>query len=208
MTLGKFIVVEGLEGAGKSTAVGFIEAWLVKKNIPHIRVREPGATPLAEKIRSLVKSPDSDEKISPMTELLLMYAARAQLVSQVIQPALNEGSWVIGDRHELSTRAYQGGGRGIEQSKLESLYQICLNGFKPNLTFYLDIDPKIGFERILQRGKKDRIEQEDLAFFERVRKVYCEYAAKDPSIHLIHAERSAEKVAGDIQDFLNQWSQT
>jgi len=108
-TLGRFIVVEGLEGAGKTSAIHTIQQWLNEHQIPFISTREPGGTPLAEQIRTLVKQVQ-DEKVAPETELLLMYASRVQLVKTVIQPALQQGIWVVGDRHDLSSRAYQGGG--------------------------------------------------------------------------------------------------
>ena len=112
MALGKFIVIEGLEGAGKSTASELISDMLKEKGIEFIRTREPGGTPLAEQMRSIVKS-ESDERLTPEAELLLMYAARVQLVENVIKPALNKGVWVLGDRHDMSSLAYQGGGRQL-----------------------------------------------------------------------------------------------
>ena len=112
MSTGKFIVIEGMEGAGKSSAIAVIENILKKQGIDYVNTREPGGTPLAESLRDMVKSVDHQEKLTIETELLLMYASRSQLLANKILPALAEGKWVIGDRHDLSSRAYQGGGRG------------------------------------------------------------------------------------------------
>ncbi len=201
----KFIVIEGLEGAGKSTAIAIVKNWLQSKGMSDIiTTREPGGTPIAEKLRTLVKTVFEEEKLVSESELLLMYAARVQLVCNVIQPALSRGTWVIGDRHELSTRAYQGGGRGIAQSSLEMLYALCLKNFKPHLTLYLDISPSLGFERIQIRGHKDRIEQEDLSFFERVRAVYRSYVSEKDAIFEIDASQSMDKVHADIVTILEK----
>lgn len=203
---GKFIAIEGLEGAGKSTAIEIVKNWLHCHGVSDvITTREPGGTPIAEKLRQIVKNCSDNEIMSPFSELLLMYAARVQLVTNVIQPALAKGTWVIGDRHELSTRAYQGGGRGISQESLQALYQLCLQNFKPDLTLYLDIPPSVGFERIQIRAYKDRIEQEDLSFFERVRNVYLSYVNKENSIFLIDASQPVEKVHSEMTKVLEQY---
>lgn len=205
----KFIVIEGLEGAGKSTAVSVVKAWIEAHRSAKVLVtREPGGTPMAEKLRTLIKAPTEPEVepefIVSTTELLLMYAARVQLVENVIKPSLKQGVWVIGDRHELSTRAYQGGGRGINHKTLQTLSDICLDTFKPDITLYLDILPSVGFERIQVRGYKDRIEQEDLSFFERVRQGYLEAINEsmdkhaDKPICLIDASQKLEQVHADI----------
>lgn len=209
----KFIVVEGLEGAGKSTVIAFIKHWLVEKGIPDsqiITTREPGGTPIAEKLREIVKTCHENpvyqqEKLVSTTELLFMYAARTQLVYNVIKPALAKNIWVIGDRHELSTRAYQGGGRGIPQGSLKALHQLCLGDFKADLTLYLDILPSVGLERIKIRGFKDRIEQESLLFFERVREVYLSYVKNDKTIFLIDAGHSMEQVHESVGTILEKY---
>jgi dTMP kinase len=136
------------------------------------------------------------EPLLPSSELLLMVAARVQLVKNVIQPALARGTWVIGDRHELSTRAYQGGGRGISAASLEMLYTLCLQDFKPDITLYMDIPPALGFERIQCRGYKDRIEQESLSFFERVRTVYRSYVDEKTGLAIL--EKDAKNVGALI----------
>ena len=174
----KFIVIEGLEGAGKSTAISLCQDFLNKQKIDFINVREPGGTPLAESLRTLVKA-EHEEEIAFETELLIMYAARSQLMHNVINPALDKGQWVLADRHDLSSQAYQGGGRGISSNTLASLSSMVLKGLKPDLTIYLDIDPVIGHERAKGRGELDRIEQEAIEFFQRTRMRYVELANDD-----------------------------
>ncbi|MEF1299368.1 dTMP kinase, partial [Vibrio parahaemolyticus] len=201
-----FIVVEGLEGAGKSTAIKTVLDTLKQAGIENIvNTREPGGTPLAEKMRALVKEEHEGEELKDMTELLLLYAARVQLVENVIKPALANGQWVVGDRHDLSSQAYQGGGRQIDASLMKNLRDTTLGDFKPAFTLYMDIDPRIGLERARGRGELDRIEKMDISFFERTRERYLEIANADPSIVVINAEQSIEEVSRDIQDALNEW---
>ncbi len=192
-----FVVIEGLEGAGKSSAVTLVEDFLHRHGGQCIRTREPGGTPLAEAMRDLVKTP-TDEPLTPQAELLLMYAARVQLVENVIKPALAQGRWVVGDRHDLSSRAYQGGGRGIDAGLIGTIAQAVLGDFKPNLTLYLDIDPALGLDRARGRGELDRIEQEALAFFERTRARYLALAKACPNTHIIDAGQAMDKVHEDI----------
>ncbi|RUO73038.1 dTMP kinase [Idiomarina ramblicola] len=194
---GKFIVIEGLEGAGKSSAIASVVTHLQAKGIQAETVREPGGTPLAESLRDLVKK-KWDEKVSPTTELLLMYASRVQLVDNIIKPALAKNRWVIGDRHDLSSRAYQGGGRELGDELLEKVRKITLGRFTPDLTLLLDVDEKKGLERARERGELDRIEEEDLAFFQRTRQAYLNIAAKDPSIIVIDANQSMLDVHQEI----------
>ena len=148
---GKFIVVEGLEGAGKSSVIALVEQAVKSKGFTTVTTREPGGTPMAEAIRNCVKQ-NWQENVVEETELMLMYAARAQLLANVIKPAMDAGSWVIGDRHDLSSQAYQGGGREIAQTTLSALSDITLKGFKPDLTLYLDVEPAVGLERARGRG--------------------------------------------------------
>ncbi|HCG7749059.1 TPA: dTMP kinase [Vibrio parahaemolyticus] len=206
MMKANFIVVEGLEGAGKSTAIKTVLDTLKQAGIENIvNTREPGGTPLAEKMRALVKEEHEGEELKDMTELLLLYAARVQLVENVIKPALANGQWVVGDRHDLSSQAYQGGGRQIDASLMKNLRDTTLGDFKPAFTLYMDIDPRIGLERARGRGELDRIEKMDIGFFERTRERYLEIANADPSIVVINAEQSIEEVSRDIQDALNEW---
>lgn len=194
----KFIVIEGLEGAGKSTAVRHVEAWLRQQGITQIeKTREPGGTPLAERMRAIVKE-IHDEPLTIQAELLLMYAARVQLVETRIKPALRQGIWVIGDRHDLSSLAYQGGGRGIDEQLIRQIKQAVLGDFTPDLTLYLDIDPAIGLARARARGELDRIELEQQAFFERTRARYLALAERDPRIHVIDASQNEAQVAHAI----------
>ncbi|HFG1930072.1 TPA: dTMP kinase [Vibrio cholerae] len=202
----KFIVIEGLEGAGKSSAIQVVVETLQQNGIDRItRTREPGGTVLAEKLRALVKEEHPGEELQDITELLLVYAARVQLVENVIKPALAKGEWVVGDRHDMSSQAYQGGGRQIAQSTMQSLKQTALGDFKPDLTLYLDIDPKLGLERARGRGELDRIEKMDISFFERARERYLELAKSDDSVVMIDAAQSIEYVTADIRRALQDW---
>ncbi|MFV8450581.1 dTMP kinase [Vibrio campbellii] len=206
MMKANFIVVEGLEGAGKSTAIKTVLDTLKAAGIENIvNTREPGGTPLAEKMRALVKEEHEGEDLKDMTELLLLYAARVQLVENVIKPALANDQWVVGDRHDLSSQAYQGGGRQIDASLLKNLRDTTLGEFKPAFTLYMDIDPRVGLERARGRGELDRIEKMDISFFERTRERYLELANADDSIVIINAEQSIEDVAQDIKAALNKW---
>ena len=200
--MSKFIVIEGLEGAGKSTAIGHIMSVLNTHNINNVvSTREPGGTPLAEAMRALVKEAHADEELTIQSELLLMYAARSQLVERVIKPALAAGQWVVGDRHDLSSQAYQGGGRGLKDI-MAPIKNAVLGDFKPDLTLYLDIDPTLGLSRAQARGELDRIEQNALSFFQRAREVYLEAARNDNSVVKIDASQSIDKVAQDIENAL------
>ncbi len=208
MTVGKFIVIEGLEGAGKSTAIAHVCKVLNERQLISQTVREPGGTPLAEALRELVKQ-HWQERIAEQTELLLMYASRVQLVTNVIKPALASGHWVVGDRHDLSSRAYQGGGRELGDAMLQQLKQLVLGDFKPDLTLLLDIDPVLGLQRASQRGALDRIEQEHVSFFQRTRARYLELAAADSSIVVIDAGQAEAAVQQQLTETLNhhlrQW---
>ena len=208
MENGKFIVIEGMEGAGKSSAISVVKSTLQRHGINYICTREPGGTPLAESLRNMVKSVDLTEKLTQETELLLMYASRSQLLANKIQPALEEGVWVIGDRHDLSSRAYQGGGRGFDDAVIESIAQVTLKGFEPDLTLYLDIDPETGLSRAKARGELDRIELEQIDFFTRVRNKYCQLAEQNDKIMRINAKLPMNEVHNEvtacIEAFLTQ----
>lgn len=206
MTIGRFIVIEGLEGAGKSTAIATVLTWLQQQGKTVVQTREPGGTPLAEQIRTLVKAV-RDEAIAPETELLLMYAARSQLLANVIRPALAQGDWVLADRHDLSSRAYQGGGRQIDARIIDQIRAVVVKETTPDLTLYLDIDPVIGLKRAQARGELDRIEQEQLAFFQRTRARYLEIAKTDPTIVVIDASQPLELVQQDLCNTLATWFQ-
>lgn len=203
MSSGRFVVIEGLEGAGKTTAIQTVYQWLSDQGHCVVQTREPGGTPLAEQIRGLVKSVQQ-ETVSPITELLLMYAARAQLLHNVIRPALARGDWILADRHDLSSRAYQGGGRQIADEVLDPIRQLVLADLRPDLTLYLDIDPAIGLERARARGALDRIEQEQLAFFQRARAKYLAIAAAETNIRVIDAAQPLAAVQQQLVKALEQ----
>ncbi|OCG40034.1 dTMP kinase [Gilliamella sp. Bif1-4] len=204
--IGKFIVVEGLEGAGKTTAVNIVARILNQHNIGDLQfTREPGGTAIAEALRNIIKNGLDNEPLTDKAELLMLYAARIQLIDNVIKPALHAGKWVIGDRHDLSTQAYQGGGRQLDKVFMMTLKEQVLGDFKPDLTLYLDIDPEIGLMRARSRGKLDRIEQQSLPFFERTRQSYLELAKQDKTIITVDAGKSIDNVNGQIEQILATW---
>ncbi|QYN43662.1 dTMP kinase [Gilliamella sp. ESL0441] len=203
---GKFIVIEGLEGAGKTTAINTVARVLNQHHICDLQfTREPGGTPIAEALRDIIKNGLQNEPLTDKAELLMLYAARIQLIENVIKPALNKGNWVIGDRHDLSTQAYQGGGRQLDRHFIETLKKQVLGDFKPDLTLYLDIDPEIGLMRAKSRGELDRIEQQSLAFFKRIRQRYLELANQDATIITIDAAQSIDAVTQQIEEILTKW---
>ncbi|QIW15268.1 dTMP kinase [Pasteurellaceae bacterium RH1A] len=201
---GKFITIEGLEGAGKSNAVRVVSQVLEAHKIDFITTREPGGTPIAEVLRSLWKEGKDGEHTTDKAEVLMMYAARTQLVETVIQPALASGKWVIGDRHDLSSQAYQGGGRGL-QALVEQIGSVILDGFEPDLTLYLDLDPAIGLERAKGRGALDRIEQQHIDFFHRTRARYLALVEANPKAILIDAAQPIGLVSQQIREEVEGW---
>ena len=180
MRPGRFITLEGGEGAGKSTQLQTVARCLTAAGIPFLTTREPGGTSRAEAIRGLLLSPGEREPMASETELLLMFAARAQHVKQRIEPALAAGTWVLCDRFTDATRAYQGGGRGLDLSQIDALAAWVHGDCWPDLTLLLDLPAAQGLARAEKRSAKDRIEQEALAFFERVRTHYLAQAAAEP----------------------------
>lgn len=171
MIRGKFITLEGGEGVGKTTNLAFIKGYLQQHNIPVVVTREPGGTVLAEKIRHLLLDNDS-ETISEPAELLLIFAARAQHIKHVIEPALAQGAWVLCDRFTDATYAYQGGGRNMRVSTIEWLENLVQGSLRPDLTLLLDAPVEIGLERAQKRAAFDRFESEKISFFEQVRRAY------------------------------------
>ncbi|MEE0986402.1 MAG: dTMP kinase [Succinivibrionaceae bacterium] len=204
---GKFIVLEGCEGGGKSTAAKTIADFLGSEfgvqPTDIIHTREPGGTPIAEEIRKILKKPRTDDSMCSEAELLLMYASRVQLVNTVIKPALAAGKWVIGDRHDLSTVAYQGAGRGMDLNLINTIRTTVLGDFKPDLTLILDLPPEIGLERARGRGALDRFELEDISFFKRIRACFLAEAQKDPAhLVVVDATKPLGEVTASIQNTL------
>jgi len=205
---GKFIVIEGLEGAGKSTAISYIAKWLALQNMPadHITyTREPGGTELAERMRDIVKMEVQGEDLEDKAELLLMYAARVQLVEHIIKPAQNNHHIVVGDRHNWSSLAYQGGGRGIDLQLIEDIKQVSLGNFKADFTLFLDIDPELGLSRARGRGELDRIERLAIDFFERTRQVFLKLTDAEQNAVKIDASKTPEVVEKAIFKQLDNW---
>jgi dTMP kinase len=204
MNSGKFITLEGTEGVGKSTNLAFVRDWLTSRNIQVVVTREPGGTPLAEQVRELLLA-KRDEPVDETAELLLIFAARAQHLAQVIKPALEKGVWVLSDRFTDATFAYQGGGRGLSKSVIQQLEQLVQDNLRPDLTLILDIDVKLGLSRASQRGELDRFESETLDFFERVRAAYRERAVANPAHYaIVDAGQTLEKVQQDIDGVLQK----
>lgn len=173
-----FISFEGTEGVGKTTLIKSLADYLQQQGKAVVLTREPGGTPLAEQIRQLLLNPQ-DEAMSESCELLLIFAARAQHIAQVIQPALDAGQWVLSDRFVDASFAYQGGGRGLNMQTIELLRQQFVP-VMPKLTFWLDAPVAIGMQRARKRGTLDRFEQEKLEFFQKVRQVYADRASAAP----------------------------
>jgi dTMP kinase len=201
-TRGLFITVEGGEGVGKTTNLTFIADFLRSNGIELVQTREPGGTPLAEQIRALLLEARG-EPVAPMAELLLMFAARAQHLEQVVQPELAAGRWVLCDRFTDATYAYQGGGRQLDLTVIAELERLVQGNFRPDVTLLLDLPVSQGLARAGARGELDRFEQEQLAFFERVRGVYLERAQRFPrQFRVIDASGSLGQVQANIGDVL------
>jgi len=191
---GRLISLEGGEGAGKSTLLSGLRAHFERSGMDVLHTREPGGTPVGEAIRALVLDP-AHRDMAVETELLLMFAARAQLVSEVLQPALAAGRWVLCDRFTDASYAYQGGGRGVDAARIAELERIATGGLKPDLTLLLDLPVAHGRARASQRGDADRIEAERDDFFERVRSAYRARAQAEPRrFRIIDASQPADAV--------------
>ena len=202
MKKGKFITIDGIEGAGKSTQIAFICDYLQRKGLDVVKTREPGGTELGKKIRKLLLGRDTGDMHSD-TELLLMFSDRNEHIQRKIKPALNSGKWVVSDRFTDASFAYQGGGRELDIERISELELWVHGEFQPDLTIILDIETILGMQRIETRPEKDRIEQEDWVFFERVRKAFVDRAKKYPErIKLIDATCSIEEVQQKIKSLL------
>lgn len=199
---GLFITLEGPEGAGKSTNREYLAERLREQGVDVLLTREPGGTPLAERIRELLLAP-SDEPIAADTELLLVFAARAQHLQQVIRPALARGSVVLCDRFTDATYAYQGGGRGLSTARIAQLEQFVQGELRPDLTLIFDLPVEVGLARAAARGRLDRFEQEQRSFFESVRHAYLARAEQSPQRYrVLDAGQSLAQVQADIDALL------
>ncbi|BCD87534.1 thymidylate kinase [Pseudomonas solani] len=199
---GLFITLEGPEGAGKSTNRDFLAERLRSHGIDVVLTREPGGTPLAERIRELLLAP-SDEAMAADTELLLMFAARAQHIAGVIRPALARGQVVLCDRFTDATYAYQGGGRGLPVERIAQLEAFVQGELRPDLTLVFDLPVDVGLSRAAARGRLDRFEQEDRGFFEAVRQTYLQRAAAAPQrYHVLDAAASLVSVQEALEALL------
>jgi dTMP kinase len=204
MNRGRFITVEGVEGAGKSTCIGYIRDTLTNTGKKVLVTREPGGTALSEEIRDLLLA-HRQEGVAVETETLLMFAARAEHLARVIRPALASGQWVLCDRFTEATYAYQGGGRGLPRERIEILEQWLQGELRPDLVLLLDIPVRLGLERAAQRSARDRFESEDPAFFERVRAAYLDQAHRNPQrFRIIDASRELAQVQHHIKQALDE----
>ena len=200
MKLGKFITIEGIEGVGKSTNIAFIQSQLEAKGIKTLLTREPGGTELGEQLRNLLLHGGD---VSDKAELLMMFASRAQHIEEKIKPALEDGVWVICDRFTDSTFAYQGGGRQLELDWIKQLESLVHEAFQPDLTLLLDAPVEVGRERASKRSAADRIEAEDLAFFNRVRDMFLARSKEFDRYQVVDATQSLEQVQLDIAKTLD-----
>ena len=197
---GRFVTLEGGEGVGKSTNLNLVVELIEAAGHTVVTTREPGGTPLAEEIRELFLGV-RDEPVSGLTELLLIFAARAQHLDTVIRPALAAGSWVVCDRFTDATYAYQGGGRGLPVAQIEALERLVQGNLRPDLTLYLDVPVDVGHARI-QGREHDRMEREQRTFYEAVRGAYLSLAAEHPRIRVVDAARDLASVQEDIRQLV------
>jgi dTMP kinase len=202
MTKGKFITLEGVEGVGKSTNLEVISDFVKTGGYNVLVTREPGGTTLGERVREVLLD-KNEYRMTPMAELLLMFAARAQHVEEVIKPALAQGTWVVSDRFTDSSYAYQGGGRQLGSGVVAELEHQVLRGFRPDLVIILDLDVQAGLERASKVSEADRFESEEKEFFERVRASFV-LRSSEPGYHLVDAARPLIDVQGDITSIIKE----
>ena len=202
---GRFITIEGGEGAGKSTAQAYLAERLAERGIAVLQTREPGGTPLAEAIRQTLLSTDGEHPVE-MAELLLVFAARAQHLAKVIEPALEAGQWVICDRFTDATYAYQGAARGLSADLIAQLETLVQGERRPDTVVVMDLSPEVGMTRAKQRGELDRFEREKPAFYSQVRNAYLARAQADPDRYqVIDAEQSLESVRQALSKLVEGW---
>ena len=199
---GFFIAFEGPEGAGKSTQIEHLIERLAGAGVPALRTREPGGTPCGDRVRDVILDPDL--AVAPLTEFLLYSASRAQLVHEIIRPALDARSTVITDRFAGASLAYQGYGRGIDRNFIRDLTARVTGGLAPDLTLLLDIDVEVGLGRVSRRGARDRLERADRAFHARVREGFAEIARGDQSWHVLDASAPEDQVAERVWQVVEQ----
>lgn len=200
---GFFIVLEGGEGSGKSTQRQTVQDFMQELGFRVACTREPGGTKIAEQIRSILLTKDPEESLCAMSELFLMYAARAQLVQSTIKPLLEQGVVVISDRFDPSTIAYQGYGRGLPLETLATMRQLAIGDFHPDFTLLFDVDVDVGMQRVVKRSLKDRIEEESRQFFLRVRQGYLDYAQQHlDEVRIIDGGASLEQVTAQVRSAL------
>lgn len=198
MVPGRFITVEGIEGVGKSTNIDYLSSLIEKHGYPVLRTREPGGTPMAERIRNMLLE-QGDEPLPDIAELLLFFAARSLHLSNTIRPALAAGTWVVCDRFTDASRAYQGHGRGLGVDRVDILAEWVQEGLEPDLTILLDAPATVGMQRAQRRGAADRLETEQASFYERVREAYRGLAAAYPGrFAVIDATRPLAEVQSAI----------
>lgn len=202
---GRFVTVEGSEGAGKTTQLAFMRDFLGRQGYPVMLTREPGGTGLGEELRSLLLG-HRDDGMALTTETLLMFAARAEHLERVIRPALAAGQWVLCDRFTDATYAYQGGGRGLPMAQIAILENWVQGDLRPDLTLLLDVPVAMGLARAGKRGMADRFERETVDFFERVRATYLDRAQQYPDRYrIIDAAQSVDQVRVEVESLLAQW---
>ena len=200
---GRFLVLEGVEGAGKSTQLEVVRSYLEAQGHRVRMTREPGGTVLGEKVRDLLLDP-ANVGMTPDMELLLVFAARAQHIARCVRPALEAGQWVVSDRFTDATFAYQGAGRGVPASRIEALEQLVQGDLRPDRVLLLDIPPAEGARRVLGRGEADRFERERQEFFERVREAYLARASRWPQRYrVVDASGSIDAVSRGVRSALD-----
>jgi len=200
MIRGRFVTLEGIEGAGKTTVAKSLIGWLKEWGVDARVTREPGGTPLAERVRDTVLMP-SEESMSPLAETLLMFAARSIHLENLIRPTLARGNWIICDRFTDATRAYQGAGRGVDRELIEHLAREVHRDLTPDRTIILDLPVALGLDRVKQRGEaRDRFDEERHYFFEKVRNAYLEIARAEPArVRVIDASRPLKDVEAQLR---------
>ncbi|MEE8220194.1 MAG: dTMP kinase [Woeseiaceae bacterium] len=204
MHRGKFITVEGIEGVGKSTNIDFLSGLIEENGFSVFRTREPGGTPMAERIRELLLE-HGEESMTDIAELLLFFAARSLHISNAIRPALDAGQWVVCDRFTDASRAYQGNGRGLNQTKISTLADWVQEDLQPDLTILLDAPAEVGMDRAGRRGAADRLEIEKTDFYARVREGYLALAESEPDrFAIIDASLPLDQVQAAIKEIANR----